>query len=91
LNYRIVSGINANVQYDAPSALHDLARQTCQMIQFDRVISVLTELGASIILEVGPGKALSHIIQQQNLPIIVKSIDDFKNFSEIANWVNSKR
>lgn len=90
LHYRVVSGINADVQYDMTQALIDLSMQVKQTIIFNRVIKVLSELGVDVLLEIGPGKALAHIVQQQNLPILVKSIDDFKRLADIPVWINKQ-
>ncbi len=78
----------AAIHYDAISLLNDLAKQLYSPILFDSVIQVLYELGVTILLEIGPGRALSNIIKQYNLPLKVKAIDDFHNINGIVNWVN---
>lgn len=90
LNTRIISSINTHVQYQTAEAFTALAGQIHQTVNFAGVIKVLSELGADVILEIGPGKSLSKIIQQQGLPLTVKSIDDFKTPAEVAHWIKSK-
>lgn len=88
LQNRIVSGVNANVQYKLQDALGLLACQISHTINFEMVVQVLFELGADVILEIGPGNALSKIIHEQNPAIKTKSIDDFNNLLEVISWIN---
>lgn len=87
LEYKIVSGIDASVQYNSFNAYTNLSKQMSQTINFDKVIHVLYELGSDVILEIGPGHALSNIIKQQNLPIKVRSIDEFNSLNDCITWL----
>lgn len=87
LEIKIVSGIDASVQYNSSTAYANLSKQISQTINFDKVIHVLYELGSDIILEIGPGKALANIVRQQNLPIKVRSIDEFNSLDDCVNWL----
>jgi [acyl-carrier-protein] S-malonyltransferase len=89
LEFKIVSGIDASVQYSMLTTVDNLSKQISQTINFDKVIQVLYELGSDVILEIGPGKALSNIIKQQDLPIKVHSIDEFNSLQECIHWLKN--
>ena len=90
LSQRLITGVSASVCYSADAFIPDLARQLYSTIKFDQVIQVLYELGATTILEIGPGHGLSNIIKQYSLPFKVKSIDDFSSVTGIITWLNKQ-
>lgn len=88
LNLRVVSGTNAAVQYSASDAISAACSQLAQTINFDRVVNVIVELGATTILEIGPDRAIQNIVRQLNPRVKVRSIEDFRSFSEVVEWVS---
>jgi len=87
LQTRIVSSIDASVQYYIEPALDNAAKQLSSMVNFEQLMQVLFELGATTILEIGPGKAIQNIIRQSGLPVKIRSIDDFNTLANVAVWV----
>ncbi len=90
LKHKLVTGINSRVHYTISDATQDLALQISQTIYFDRVIQVISELGADVILEIGPGRALASIVNQYKLPVKAKAIDEFNSLKEVAKWVETQ-
>jgi hypothetical protein len=62
LNLRVVSGTSAAVQYSTSAAINAACSQLAQSINFDRVVNVLVELGATTILEIGHQARQSRIL-----------------------------
>ncbi len=88
LNLRVVSGTSAAVQYSTSAAINAACSQLAQTINFDRVVNVLVELGATTILEIAPGKAIQNIVHKLNPRIKIRSIEDFRSLSEVVEWVS---
>lgn len=87
---RLITGVSASVCYNAGDFIPDLARQLYSTIKFEQVIQILYELGASTILEIGPGHGLANIIKQYRLPLKVKSIDDFSSITGVITWLKKE-
>ena len=88
LAVKLVAGISANIHYTASTYIPELARQIQTTIYFNRVVEVMYEAGADVILEIGPGKALSGIIKKCLPQVVIKSVDDFKSIDGLIAWVN---
>ncbi|TXI93756.1 MAG: acyltransferase domain-containing protein [Neisseriales bacterium] len=88
LNLRVVSGTNAAVQYSTSAAINAACNQLAQTINFDRLVNVLVELGATTVLEIGPSKAIQNIVHKLNPRVKVRSIEDFRSLSEVVEWVS---
>lgn len=88
LSAKIVSGVSANVHYNPMNLMNELSKQVYTTIQFNKAIRVMYELGTTVILEIGPGRALANIIKKYNLSLKVKSVDDFNSVDGLINWVN---
>lgn len=88
LDTKIISGISANINYTSSTLIPDLGKQLQSTILFDKVINVMYEAGATMILEIGPGNNIAGIIKKYNLPIVVKSVDDFSSINGLITWLN---
>lgn len=90
LNSPVIASVNAATIYSVEDGLPLLARQIATTIHFSQTIAIMHELGATVILELGAGNALSRIIGGLELGIEVHSINDFKTFSGALNWVKKR-
>lgn len=90
LNSPVIASVNAATIYSVADGLPLLARQIATTIHFSQTIAIMQELGATVILELGAGNALSRIIGGLELGIEVHSINDFKTFSGALNWVKKR-
>lgn len=90
INSPVIASVNAATIYSVADGLPLLARQIATTIHFSQTIAIMQELGATVILELGAGNALSRIIGGLELGIEVHSINDFKTFSGALNWVKKR-
>lgn len=87
LSAPIIASIDNQVIYAAKDGLGSLSRQISETIYFSRTIEIMYELGASVILEFGSGKSLSAIVNNLQLPLKVRSFNDFNNVTGVIQWV----
>jgi [acyl-carrier-protein] S-malonyltransferase len=87
LSAPIIASIDNQVIYAAKDGLGSLSRQISETIYFSRTIQIMYELGASVILELGSGKSLSAIVNNLQLPLKVRSFNDFNNVTGVIQWV----
>ncbi|MBX9866968.1 MAG: hypothetical protein K2Y14_08620, partial [Burkholderiales bacterium] len=83
----IIASVDNQVLYQAKDGLNLLSRQISETIYFSRTIEVMYELGATVILELGSGNALSSIVNNLQLPLKVRSFNDFSSVAGMVNWV----
>lgn len=84
----IVATVDNQVIYAAKDGIESLSQQISKMIHFSHAVEVMQELGVTVILELGSGKALTNIINNLNLGLKVRSFSDFSSLAGIVNWVN---
>ena len=87
LSAPIIASVDNQVLYQAKDGLSLLSRQISETIHFSRTVEVMHELGATVILELGSGKALSAIVNNLQLPLKVRSFNDFSSVDGVVNWV----
>ncbi|MGB7401363.1 MAG: acyltransferase domain-containing protein [Arcobacter sp.] len=83
-----VSSINNTFICDKTSAIETLSKQISQTIQWEGTLETLLEFGCDVILELGPGKALSKMVQKLDSNVVVRSTSDFKTLDGIISWIN---
>lgn len=83
----IIASVDNQVLYQAKDGLNLLSRQISETIHFSRTIEVMYELGATVILELGSGNALSSIVNNLQLPLKARSFNDFSSVAGVVNWV----
>lgn len=83
----VVASVNAATVYTFKDGITLLGEQIAQTVHFSQSIAVMQELGASVILELGAGSALSKIIDGLNLGVTVRSINEFASFDGCIRWV----
>lgn len=83
-----ISSIDNTFIYEKNSAIETLSKQISQTIQWEGTLETLLEFGCDVILELGPGKALSKMVQKLDSNVVVRSASDFKTIDGIINWIN---
>jgi [acyl-carrier-protein] S-malonyltransferase len=83
-----ISSINTTSIYDKNSAINTLSKQISQTIQWKGTLETLLEFGCDVILELGPGNALSKMVQKLDSDVIIRSISDFKTLDGVIAWIN---
>lgn len=85
--YRLLSGIDGGTVHDMKSASDKLARQISTTVDWAACLESCREGGAELVLELGPGKALSHMAAPLFLEDRVRSIEEFRTISGLRSWL----
>lgn len=83
----VLSGITAEPVFDAAKALAELPRQIAEPIRWRDCMDAMTEAGVTVALELGPGAALSKMLQSRNPNIACRSVTEFRSLDGIRAWL----
>jgi [acyl-carrier-protein] S-malonyltransferase len=86
--FPVLSGISAEPVYDAAKAMTDLPRQIAQPILWRDCMDALAESGATVALELGPGAALSRMLQARHPGIAGRSVSEFRSLDGVRSWID---
>jgi [acyl-carrier-protein] S-malonyltransferase len=84
----VLSGISAITVRDQRSAVEQLSRQLAETIHWSACMDAAAEAGISYALELGPGSALSRMLQQRHPHIRSRSVADFRTLDGILDWLD---
>ncbi len=84
----VLSGITAEPVFDVAKALADLPRQIAEPIRWRDCMDAMTEAGVTVALELGPGAALSKMLQSRNPNIACRSVTEFRSLDGIRAWLD---
>ena len=85
--FPLLSGISAEPVFDAKKAMAELPRQIAEPIRWRECMDALTEAGVTVALELGPGAALSRMLQSRNPNIACRSVSEFRSLDGIRAWL----
>ncbi|MEW7850256.1 acyltransferase domain-containing protein [Massilia aurea] len=85
--FPLLSGISAEPVFDAYKAVAELPRQIAEPIRWRECMDALTEAGVTVALELGPGAALSRMLQSRNPGIACRSVSEFRSLDGIRAWL----
>ena len=83
----VLAGIDASKVRTAESARASLLAQLTQVIEWQDCMDQLNEAGIRFALELGPGAALSRMLQTRHPHIACRSVDDFRSLQGVIDWV----
>ncbi|HVE51371.1 MAG TPA: acyltransferase domain-containing protein [Casimicrobiaceae bacterium] len=83
----VLAGVNGQLVRNADEAAALLASQIATTVQWQRCCEHAIERGASVFLELGPGRALSRMISAEFPDIPARSLDEFGALEGAAAWV----
>ncbi|WP_374359644.1 ACP S-malonyltransferase [Pseudoduganella danionis] len=83
----VLAGISAISVRDQATAADQLARQLAAPIRWSACMDAAAEAGISYALELGPGSALSRMLQQRHPQISTRSVADFRTLDGILRWL----
>jgi [acyl-carrier-protein] S-malonyltransferase len=86
----VLAGIDAARITTRDGAVSTLSLQLAQTIQWSACMDACAEAGVEIALELGPGAALSRMLQQRHPHIACRSIDDFRSADGVRKWLESR-
>ena len=85
--FPVLSGISAEPLQDAGRAIDHLARQLAEPIHWKECMDALVEAGVTVALELGPGAALSRMLQARHPHIACRSVTEFRSLDGICSWL----
>jgi [acyl-carrier-protein] S-malonyltransferase len=83
----VLSGVGAERVSGKTDAVAALSRQLAQPIVWSECMDAAAEAGIDVALELGPGAALSRMLQARHPGIACRSVADFRSIDGIAAWL----
>jgi [acyl-carrier-protein] S-malonyltransferase len=83
----VLAGIDAAEVRDQARAVDTLSRQLAQPIRWLACMDAAAEAGITVALELGPGAALSRMLQNRHPHIATRSVADFRTLDGIGKWL----
>ncbi len=84
---RVLSGIDGDPIRSIQEGCEKLAMQISQSVDWLACMQACHELGATTMLELGPGSALAHMAAKQFPDTRVRSAEDFRTIQGIQDWL----
>lgn len=84
----VLAGIDASVVRDQARAVDTLSRQLAEKIRWLACMDAAAEAGITVALELGPGSALSKMLQNRHPHINTRSVADFRTLDGILKWLD---
>jgi [acyl-carrier-protein] S-malonyltransferase len=86
-SFPVLSGISAELAWDTARTMGDLSRQIAEPIRWQDCMDACAEAGATVALELGPGAALSRMLQTRHSGIACRSVTEFRSLDGIRSWL----
>lgn len=83
----VLRGIDGQPSRRGADAAAALAQAISQTIRWDRCEERMAESGANVLLELGPGNALTRIASESNHPFVARSVSDFRSLDGVVAWL----
>ena len=83
----VLAGIDAATVSDKTRAVETLSRQLSEKIRWLSCMDAAAEAGITVALELGPGAALSRMLQNRHPHIATRSVADFRTLDGIRKWL----
>ncbi|RZT09906.1 [acyl-carrier-protein] S-malonyltransferase [Duganella sp. CF402] len=83
----VMAGIDAAPVSDQARAVETLSRQLAEKIRWLACMDAAAEAGITVALELGPGAALSRMLQNRHPHINTRSVADFRTLDGIRKWL----
>ncbi|MRW85956.1 acyltransferase domain-containing protein [Pseudoduganella sp. FT26W] len=84
----VLAGVDAAAVEDQPRATDTLSRQLAEKIRWLACMDAAAEAGITVALELGPGAALSRMLQNRHPHIATRSVADFRTLDGIRKWLD---
>jgi [acyl-carrier-protein] S-malonyltransferase len=84
----VLAGVDATTVEDKPRAIDTLSRQLAEKIRWLGCMDAAAEAGITVALELGPGAALSRMLQNRHPHIATRSVADFRTLDGIRKWLD---
>ena len=84
----VYSGIAATPVSDVAMAVDHLSRQLAEPIRWMECMDSFVEAGVTVALELGPGAALSRMLQARHPRIATRSVAEFRSIDGVRAWLD---
>jgi len=85
--FPVLSGIAAEPLHDVGRVVGDLSRQIAEPIRWKDCMDACAEAGATVALELGPGAALSRMLQARHPNIACRAVAEFRSLDGVRSWL----
>jgi [acyl-carrier-protein] S-malonyltransferase len=83
----VLAGVDASRVTGRSAAVTTLSRQLAQTIQWSACMDAAAEAGITVALELGPGAALSRMLQSRHPQIACRSTSEFRSIGGVLAWI----
>jgi [acyl-carrier-protein] S-malonyltransferase len=83
----VLAGIDAAEVREPARAVETLSRQLAEKIRWLACMDAAAEAGVTVALELGPGSALSKMLQNRHPHIATRAVADFRTLDGIRRWL----
>ena len=87
LAFPVISAVSGKLSFSAVAAADALARQISSMLHWDDALETMIEMQPDVVLEIGPGNALSRMLGDVAPGIPVRAVNDFRSPEGVLNWL----
>jgi [acyl-carrier-protein] S-malonyltransferase len=83
----VLAGVNGMPIRNRQEAIEVLSRQISTTIDWSACLLALPEFGCTVLVELGPGSALSRMAREQFPDLPSRSVADFRSLEAVIDWV----
>ncbi|SFH93754.1 [acyl-carrier-protein] S-malonyltransferase [Collimonas sp. OK307] len=83
----VLSGLSGQVLTKKEQAITALSQQLAQTIRWSDCMDACAEQGITVALELGPGAALSRMLQARHPHIACRSVSEFRSLQGVRSWL----
>lgn len=87
----LLSALDGSVIFEAETGIEGLARQISTRLQWSTCLGAAIERGASLFVELGPGRALAEMTRAAYPDVPARSLDDFRSPDGLLSWIGRSR
>ena len=84
----VVAGIDAAWVVRREAAIDKLSLQLDTAVAWSDCLDTLYERGCRVFLELGPGRALSRMMQARFADVDARPVDDFRSLDGVSSWLS---
>lgn len=88
LSFPVISAVSGRASHTRGDVVQALAQQISTMLQWDRTMETVQEMRPDVVLEVGPGNALSRMLAECAPDIPARSVADFRSVEGVLVWLS---
>lgn len=86
----VLAGISGHLVHDGDTAITTLERQLVEPLRWRSCMDACAEQGITIILELGPGAALSRMLRERQPGIECRSLAEFRTLAGAVRWLQDR-